>query len=334
LPLKFEPLTSTQYLALTFPDNDIISSGILTRQSRLCIGGHPGIGKSIIATQIGQELSIGCKILDKFNCKKPQRVLYIQEEIGPKSYQERLEKVMTFYQVSDTFFHLSSTSFTFEDASLIVKLKSFIKQEKIDIVIFDPLFKIHARRENDPTEMAQLFNAMDRIINELGVSVIIVHHLRKPFMTYKGEIISMGAMDFRGAVIASWADTLALLEETNTEDRLKLSWPKTRNAPEAVHPMYLHFDRLHLRMALTGDGSQPVNLREDIIGILQTRGNISESNIISQLRTTHGKQIDSKRVKTELGNLRRDGSVMISGGLITAMVASPPIYNPWDLDGI
>lgn len=318
-------------MALTFPDNDIISSGILTRQSRLCIGGHPGIGKSIIATQIGQELSMGVKVLGKFECKKPQRVLYIQEEIGPRSYQIRLHKITSFYKKSDTFWHLSSTSFTFEDKVLIVKLKTFVLQNKIDIVIFDPLYKIHARRENDPSDMAQLFQAMDRLINECGIAVIIVHHLRKPFMTYKGEVISMGSMDFRGAIIASWADTLALIEETDTKDKLKLSWAKTRNAPEELHPTYLHFDRTHLRMSPIGDGSQPINLREDIVTILQTSGGISEGNIVSQLKTIHGKKADSKSVKTAIGKLSKDGSIVISGGLIT--IIAPTVYNPWDLDG-
>ena len=284
---------------------------------------------------MGQELSMGIKILNKFECKRPQRVLYIQEEIGPRSYQIRLEKIISFYKKSDTFWHLSSTSFTFEDNVLIVKLKSFILQNKIDIVIFDPLYKIHARRENDPTEMAQLFHTMDRLINECGISVIIVHHLRKPFMTYKGELISMGAMDFRGAVIASWADTLALLEETNIKDKLKLSWPKTRNAPEEIYPVYLHFDRTHLRMVPVGDGSQPVNLREDIIGILQTNGGISEGNIVSQIRIMHGKRADSRNVKTEINRLKKDGFVAMSGGLITAVVAvNAVVYNAWDLDGV
>ncbi|KKN68682.1 hypothetical protein LCGC14_0448730 [marine sediment metagenome] len=318
-------------MKLTFPDNDIISSGILTRQSRLCVGGHPGIGKSVIVTQIGQELSMGVKILGKFDCKVPQRVLYIQEEIGPRSYQIRLEKIISFYKKSDTFWHLSSTSFTFEDKVLIVKLKSFILQNKIDIVIFDPLYKIHARRENDPSDMAQLFQTMDRLINECGVAVIIVHHLRKPFMTYRGDIISMGSMDFRGAIIASWADTLALLEETDIKDRLKLSWVKTRNAPEELRPLYLHFDRNYLRMSPIGDGSQPVNLHEEIVNILQAKGGVSESNIISQLKVMHGKRADSKSVRTEINNLSKSGSIAISGGLITIVVST--VYNPWDLDG-
>lgn len=316
---------------LTFPDNDIITSGILTRQSRMCVGGHPGIGKSVIVTQIGQELSMGVKILGKFECKSPQRVLYIQEEIGPRSYQIRLEKITSFYKRSDTFWHLSSTSFTFEDKVLIVKLKTFVLQNKIDIVIFDPLYKIHARRENDPSDMAQLFQAMDRLINECGVAVIIVHHLRKPFLTYKGESISMGSMDFRGAIIASWADTLALIEETDTKDKLKLSWVKTRNAPEELHPVYLHFDRAHLRMSPIGDGNQPINLREDIIAILQTSGNISEGNVTSQLKVLHGKKADSKSIKAAIIKLSKDGSITISGGLITVVVST--VYNAWDLDG-
>jgi hypothetical protein len=141
----------------------------------------------------------------------------------------------------------------------------------------------------------------------------------------------MGSMDFRGAIIASWADTLALIEETDTKDKLKLSWAKTRNAPEELHPIYLHFDRNHLRMSPIGDGSQPVNLREDIVNILQTNGGISEGNIISQLKVMHGKKADSRSVKTEIVKLSKAGSIAISGGLITVVVST--VYNPWDLDG-
>lgn len=333
--MEFKPLSASSYLALTFPDNDIISYGILTTQSRLVIGGHPGIGKSVMSTQMGIELSQGQDVLGKYACKRSCRVLCIQEEIGPRSYQKRLEQVYTFYKVSDSFHIVSSSSFTFEDASLIVRLKTYIQQQDIDIVIFDPLYKIHARRESDPTEMAQLFQAMDRILNETGVSIILVHHLRKPFTTYKGEVVSQGVQDFRGAVVASWADTLMLLEETTIDDKLKLSFSKARNAPENLLPIYLKFDRKHLRFSPIGDGSQPVNMKEDIISVIQTNGNISEGNVFNHLRSMYGGKVDTQRAKSEVVALKRDGTIQASGGLLSiAKAVVIQEQNPWDLDGV
>ena len=116
--MEFKPLSVSQYLSLTFPDNDLIMSGILTRQSRLVIGGHPGIGKSVVANQMGVELSMGRKCLDRFPSRQCN-VIYIQEEIGPKSYQLRLEKVASYYSNITNFHVMSAASFSFDNTGTV-----------------------------------------------------------------------------------------------------------------------------------------------------------------------------------------------------------------------
>ena len=57
--------------------------------------------------------------------------------------------------------------------------------------------------------------------NEFDVSVVLVHHLRKPFVTYRGDSVDQGAMDFRGStVIPAWADTMIRLEEIKSKNRV------------------------------------------------------------------------------------------------------------------
>lgn len=327
--MEFKPLSVDQYLSLTFPDNDLVASGILTKQSRLVIGGHPGIGKSIVANQMGVEISMGKKCLDRFPCRQCS-VIYIQEEIGPKSYQLRLEKVASYYQGITDFHVMSAASFSFDDTTLVLQLQQYIRQLQAQVVIFDPLYKMHTRREGDPTEMTQLTSSIDRIITNTGIAIILVHHLRKPFMTYRGEIIPTGIMDFRGAIVAAWADSMMLIEETGVKDRVKVSFPKLRNAPEEVEPMHLRLDRTHLRFGqISSNGVGPVNLKDEVLIIVRENPNISEGNVINRIRSQFSKRVDSRKVKSTLEVLRNEGLINLVGNLLSATQKQ---IDPWDTE--
>lgn len=327
--MDFKPLTVSQYLSLVFPENDIIGAGILTGQSRLVIGGHPGVGKSVVANQIGVEISLGRKCLDRFQSRR-SNVIYIQEEIGPRSYQIRLQKVISYYSTITNFHVMSAASFSFDDTSLVLQLQKYIRELQAQVVIFDPLYKMHTRREGDPTEMTQLTSSIDRIISNTGIAVILVHHLRKPFMTYRGEIVPTGIMDFRGAIVAAWADSMMLVEETGIKDRVKVSFPKLRNAPEEIEPIHLRLDRTHLRFAqISANGTSSINLKDETLIVIRENPNISEGNVINRLRSQFTKQIDPKKVKSTLIALKSEGLVSAVGNLLSATQRPA---DPWDTE--
>ena len=331
--MAFNPLSVKDYLALQFPHNDIIEKGILTTQSRMIIGGHPGIGKSILAAQIGTEISRGDLVTDKFQTVK-KRVLYVQEEIGPKSYQTRLEAAHQYYKNMDSFFVVSSAGFSFDDPASVLQLRQYVVASKIEVLILDPLYKIHGKRENDATELAQLAQLVDRLISELDIAVIIVHHLRKPFTTYKGDVMSMGMMDFRGStVIPAWADTMLMLEATDKEDKVRLDFAKTRNAPEYIQSIYLKLDRKHMRFTLIGgDGSKLISVDDDIIGILQC-GPISEGHIISGIKSLHNNvKLSVSSIKDSLNNLIASGRLEHQKGMVWIKPDLNSEISTWDLD--
>ena len=331
--MTFKPLSVLDYLALKFPHNDIIEKGILTTQSRMIIGGHPGIGKSILATQIGIEVSRGDLVTDKFKSVK-KRVLYVQEEIGPRSYQVRLKQVSDYYRNIDSFFIVSSAGFSFEDSALVLQLKQYIQSLKIELLILDPLYKIHGKRENDATELAQLTQLVDRLIVELNIAVIIVHHLRKPFTTYKGETVAASMMDFRGSsVIQAWADTMLMLEATNEEDKVRLDFAKTRNAPENINSVYLKLDRKNIRFTLIGkDGSTLFSIDDDIITMLNT-GPISEGHIVSGIKALHADtKLSIAHIKESLYNLALSGKIERQKNMCYLKPNLDSDISAWDLD--
>jgi len=338
--MDFKPLSVNDYLDLKFPDNGIIEQGILTRQSRLIIGGHPGVGKSVLCTQIGIELSRGLKVVDTFSCIKVN-VLYIQEEIGPRSYQDRLAKVRTHYQNTGNFWVISSAGFSFDDPRLLILLKQYIKQYKIDVVMIDPLYKVHGRRENDTTELSQLVQLIDRIINEFDVSVVLVHHLRKPFVTYRGDSVDQGAMDFRGStVIPAWADTMIRLEEIKSKNRVSMSFLKARNAPAEIPGIDLFLDRDRLRFAPAENPNTPISterLFEEIQELLSSVPSFSMSQnfVISRIKAKHP-SVNDRMVKDTIKKLSSEGKLLSSKGLL---VITNPIKavavttdDAWELD--
>lgn len=321
--MEFKPLSVNEYLALEFPENDIISGGILTRESRLVIAGHPGLGKSVLCQQICYELSKGLKIVDKYETKQAN-VLYIQEEVGDKSYQIRLKKINTYYNGAESYWIISTAGFSFDDPGLVQTLKLWIAKLKITVVAFDPLYKIHGRRENDPTEMSALARVMDRLIHDTGISIILVHHLRKPFLTFKGETVSLGLIDLRGAIIKDWADTCIQFDLVNPSDKetLLMSFVKTRNAVEELDPQRLHFDRPNLRFSPIVDTpvKGQVGIREAVLMVVNSNGGVSVPNLQSVLKD-YGKT----RIKQTTDALKADGLIDFKAGL---WVSTGVVHNP------
>jgi RecA-family ATPase len=56
----------------------------------------------------------------------------------------------------------------------------------IDLVMFDPMRRIHNGNENDSETIAKMWDVIDRIHRRYGCSVIISHHITKPPNDKKG----------------------------------------------------------------------------------------------------------------------------------------------------
>jgi RecA-family ATPase len=85
------------------------------------------------------------------------------------------------------------------------------KLPEYDTLVIDPLRRVHSANENDNSEMAQLNNYVRRWSNNLGLSIIIIHHTPKP-----NEMADMNRMEnwIRGAGdIAAIVDMACFIEK-------------------------------------------------------------------------------------------------------------------------
>src|SRR5207253_1113505 len=48
-----------------------------------------------------------------------------------------------------------------------------------DVLVLDPFVALHARDENEQSQMGPVLQAIQRIMSETGCAVVLVHHTRK-----------------------------------------------------------------------------------------------------------------------------------------------------------
>ena len=54
-----------------------------------------------------------------------------------------------------------------------------IKESGAEVVVFDPLIRFHDAEENSANGISEVFSRIRQLIDELGISVILVHHTGK-----------------------------------------------------------------------------------------------------------------------------------------------------------
>ena len=206
------PFRSDDELATAeFPYEEIVECGVLGSGTRLLMGGDAKIGKSYVALQAAWDLATASPFLGTLQVMRPNRVLVLQFELAERLWQRRYLRCRDFYGKTDNIRTLSTKHFRLdrEDGSDFDKLYHDIKEWEADVVVFDPLYYMHDANENEAQEMTPLLRLLDRIADELGCAVMLVHHKRKPTLDYRGRRVATGISEFRGSsVLHAWPDTL------------------------------------------------------------------------------------------------------------------------------
>lgn len=156
-------------------------SGILRLGCKMMITGDSKGGKSMIAQQLAVNLATGTAFMDKFKCRKA-RVVYCNMELQSYTIVRRMKSICDAMNANPEdlqldFWNLRGYAAPIE--TLVDVIVQRCKEGKYDVVIFDPIYKLQSGDENSAGDIAQFCNAIDRICEESGASVIYVHHHSK-----------------------------------------------------------------------------------------------------------------------------------------------------------
>ena len=155
--------------------------GVLRRGHKMLISGSSKAGKSFLLMELSIAIAEGKPWLG-FPCRKG-RVLYVNLEIDPASCVNRFIKIYNAMgydrkHIDDIIiWNLRGHAVPLDQ--LVPKLIRRVRDQHLDAIIIDPIYKVITGDENSASDMAAFCNQFDRICNETGCSTIYCHHHSK-----------------------------------------------------------------------------------------------------------------------------------------------------------
>lgn len=172
------------------PQIDWIIPNLLTRQNTAFIMGPPKKAcKSWLLLAMAWDLSEGLPPwgLSQLKPSRPMRTVYFTQEDTEDDIDMRIKAHFCGgREPNDRFWvvpkNLSIKLDTNDGRRLVEKeLDSVVeKAGPIDLVMFDPMRRIHNGNENDSETIAKIWDVVDKIHRRYGCGVVISHHITKP----------------------------------------------------------------------------------------------------------------------------------------------------------
>ena len=240
----------------------------------MLISGSSKAGKSFLLMELCIALAEGRPWLG-FPCKKG-RVLYVNLEIDPASCVNRFVKIYDALGYArdhiDDIIIWNLRGHAVPLDKLVPKLIRRVRDQRLDAIIIDPIYKVITGDENSASDMAAFCNQFDRICNETGCSTIYCHHHSK--LSSVRAQISTEADSIRSEVQATYSlasDMTQVTQQVSTlseQTQSNYTWAVTRinqlqqdltSAHEAtedelaIFRTYMSFDEQGLVIGKTGN---------------------------------------------------------------------------------
>lgn len=214
-------------------------------------------GKSKAVENMTVAWTTGASFLGRFEVPRPQRVLYLNYELTPEDFDQRVrlmcledEAAERLYVVNVRGHRLPLMAPTGRDWLVRVAV-----DHRADVIAVDPFGAAFAaaggQSENDNAEVRRFLAALDEIKRLSGVRTLVMPH-----HTGRGEQVE-GEERGRGAsVLEDWADVILFLTKDKAGVRYLRSEGRATDLPESR----LEFDPATTRLYL-GTGDVGVNRR-------------------------------------------------------------------------
>jgi AAA domain-containing protein len=211
----------------------------------MILGGHSKSNKSFVALNMALDLSKGRNLFGAvyrngtpvFPVTQSWNVLMIEQEIGEDGLRNRmmgmlggnLDKAVCPFWVRSKDMQLQ-----LDTPAGMALIEQEVAEHRPDVLILDPLSKMHTSDEKDPTEMGKVMRACDVFVQKYGCSVIIVHHFGLASLDKDNP--RRGGNKLRGASslfadVDSFCEIMRKSSTTSEEPVLQLTWELRQGAP-------------------------------------------------------------------------------------------------------
>lgn len=183
-------ISIVELLEKELPADDWLIDGLLTRGNTGFIMGEPKqASKSWLLLQAAWNLSEGLPIwgIGSLAPPRPLRTVYFTQEDTERNIQDRAKKHAAAGREPNDRFWIVPRNLNFKldtPAGFGMIARQLLEvQEKagpIDLVMFDPMRRIHGGDENDSVVIAGIWERLQTIQNDLKCGILIAHHIKKP----------------------------------------------------------------------------------------------------------------------------------------------------------
>ena len=201
----------------TFPDIPYwIGPMFLPKSGKLLLGGEAKIGKSWAVLELIRALATGQSAFghDDFNVSAPCKVLFLEQEVKERGLKERVVDAfvrgpdpLTDEEIGRIYYVSGDPRVCISEDSGRRFILDNVKHVQPNVIVLDPISKMHFYNESDATEISMLFAFFDFLIHEfkdLELSVVFTHHYKKPPTQRDETYDPLEPYNFRGST--KWKD--------------------------------------------------------------------------------------------------------------------------------
>lgn len=177
-PLADFLFTAREFCEMEVPPSEPLVGGFLHRGARLVVGGPKGQGKTTFVFQMIAAAVFGRKFLG-FDVEGGRRALILDAEQGHRTIVRRLTEAGLHETDAVKVLHQPAGLELDRDPYDAGDLERILEAGRFDIVVLDPLYKLHAGNPNDEREAVDLMKIVDRWREHYRFGLTIPAHTRK-----------------------------------------------------------------------------------------------------------------------------------------------------------
>lgn len=283
------------------PDPEMLF-GEFWHQNELCIlFADTNAGKSVLAVQIGNSISLGKRIKPFALGAKPARVLYIDFELTAKQFYQRYTHQQDNYNFTDHFFRAQfnpdaeiPAGYSNYDEYIIAGIEYKIKLVKATVLIIDNITCLRGGTENASVALSLMKN-LKALKADHKLSILVLAHT--PKRRNPGSPLS--ADDLHGSkLLINFADSAFAIGTSSTDPQLRyLKQIKQRSTAQVYGEDNVCLCRItksgnFLQFSFEGNSQERLHLR--------TRNMLNRELLAQKVAELSAKGLNQRQISREL----------------------------------
>jgi hypothetical protein len=238
-PTKLQVLSAREMMALPDPDvQGYLLGPLIYRGHRIIVGGWTGHGKTTFTLHMTAAACYGRDFL-QWTGQGNLRALVVDVEQGTRTVKRGIREVGLQDSDRISYLRVPDGLALDSDPEAIAGIEKILHNGKYDIVLADPLYKLHRGDPNDTQAAVALMRRFDEWRERYLFALVLPMHCRKPQANAK-----LSPHDLFGSSAWQWGAELLLGVERKSQSMTWLHWWKDREGEiaEAGAPVGTHWE--------------------------------------------------------------------------------------------